>query len=110
LEQYRFNLCPENSNASGYCTEKIFEAIYAGCIPVYYGANQQPELDVLNQNAILFIRLGENNDTAINHIKHLNEDKNAYLNFVHQPRFTEQAPEIIWDYFRKMEEKLREII
>jgi hypothetical protein len=37
LRQYYFNICPENSNSLGYVTEKLFEALYSGCIPVYNG-------------------------------------------------------------------------
>jgi hypothetical protein len=34
LQQYAFNLCPENSIYPGYITEKIPEAFCAGCIPI----------------------------------------------------------------------------
>ena len=34
LQEYAFNLCPENSLYPGYITEKIPEAFYAGCIPL----------------------------------------------------------------------------
>jgi hypothetical protein len=37
LRQYYFNICPENSNSPGYVTEKLFEALYSGCIPIYTG-------------------------------------------------------------------------
>lgn len=37
LQQYRFNLCYENTVAPHYCTEKIWHAIAAGCLPIYYG-------------------------------------------------------------------------
>lgn len=38
MRSYRFALCFENAVFPGYVTEKIFDAMYAGCIPVYYGA------------------------------------------------------------------------
>jgi Glycosyltransferase family 10 (fucosyltransferase) C-term/Alpha-(1,3)-fucosyltransferase FucT N-terminal domain len=34
LQNYAFNLCPENSLYPGYYTEKIPEAFMAGCLPV----------------------------------------------------------------------------
>lgn len=37
LEDYHFNLCFENTIAPYYCTEKIWDAIIAGCLPIYYG-------------------------------------------------------------------------
>ncbi len=38
LRQYKFALCYENAVFPGYVTEKIFDALFAGCIPVYLGA------------------------------------------------------------------------
>lgn len=37
LKQYKFSLCYENSIFPGYLTEKIFDALFAGCVPVYLG-------------------------------------------------------------------------
>lgn len=40
LRQYKFSICYENAkDISGYITEKIFDCFFAGCIPVYWGAN-----------------------------------------------------------------------
>lgn len=39
LSGYRFNICLENTNFSYYVTEKIWEPIKYGCLPIYY-ANQ----------------------------------------------------------------------
>lgn len=38
LSQYRFAACLENYSLNGYITEKIFDALTAGCIPIYLGA------------------------------------------------------------------------
>lgn len=38
LAGYRFALCFENTEFPGYITEKMFDGIYAGCVPVYRGA------------------------------------------------------------------------
>ena len=37
LENYKFNICFENSITDGYVTEKFLQAKVAGCIPIYYG-------------------------------------------------------------------------
>lgn len=37
LRNYHFNLCFENTNIDYYCTEKIWDSIKAGCLPIYYG-------------------------------------------------------------------------
>jgi hypothetical protein len=38
LGDYRFSLCFENTEFAGYVTEKIFDCLVAGNIPVYLGA------------------------------------------------------------------------
>lgn len=38
LQQYEFCLCFENMAMNGYITEKIFDCLYAGTIPLYLGA------------------------------------------------------------------------
>jgi len=43
LSRYHFALCIENQSMKGYITEKMFDCMYAGTIPVYIGAK-----DVLN--------------------------------------------------------------
>lgn len=110
LQHYRFNMCPENSNYPGYCTEKIFEAIAAGCVPLYWGSDNNPEPEILNHNAICFINVGQtNDDDVIGKIRHLNTNQEAYMQFSTQPRLLPQAPEIIMDYLQKLEAKIKEI-
>ncbi|KAG0210742.1 4-alpha-L-fucosyltransferase [Mortierella sp. GBA30] len=38
LAHYPFIFAPENSNCIGYITEKIYDALFVGAIPVYMGA------------------------------------------------------------------------
>ncbi len=38
IKNYKFTLCFENTVFPGYVTEKIFDALFAGSVPVYYGA------------------------------------------------------------------------
>lgn len=44
LSRYRFSLCFENMPMTGYVTEKIFDCLYAGTVPVYWGA---PDIEAL---------------------------------------------------------------
>lgn len=40
LKSCKFNICYENvGEVTGYITEKIFDAFFAGCVPVYWGAS-----------------------------------------------------------------------
>ena len=38
LQHYQFCLCFENMAMNGYITEKLFDCLYAGTIPLYLGA------------------------------------------------------------------------
>jgi hypothetical protein len=38
LSRYEFSLCLENMAMKGYLTEKLFDCLYAGTIPLYLGA------------------------------------------------------------------------
>jgi hypothetical protein len=110
LRHYRFNLCPENSNYPGYCTEKIFEAIASGSIPIYWGSDNNPEPDILNHNAICFVNVGQpNRKDTISQIRHLNSDREIYMSFASQPRLLPGAPDIVMDYIQKLEAKIKEL-
>jgi len=40
LSKYNFAICYENArDISGYITEKIFDCFFAGCVPIYLGAD-----------------------------------------------------------------------
>lgn len=111
LKNYRFNLTPENSNQKDYVTEKLFEAIYAGCIPIYNGSGNAPELDILNKDAIIFIDMNKyDNNNAIKLVQSLNNNKERYMQFASQKRFTPEAADIIYSYYDELENRLRELI
>jgi hypothetical protein len=40
LKNYRYNLVIENSNEEYYISEKIFDALICGCMPIYYGSEK----------------------------------------------------------------------
>jgi hypothetical protein len=37
LSRYKYTICYENMNIEGYCSEKLPDAIQAGCIPIHRG-------------------------------------------------------------------------
>jgi hypothetical protein len=44
LPYYRFSLCYENvCDEAGYVTEKIFDCLRSGCVPIYWGASNIQE-------------------------------------------------------------------
>jgi alpha(1,3/1,4) fucosyltransferase len=38
LRKYKYSICYENAVFPGYVTEKLFDSLFAGCVPVYLGA------------------------------------------------------------------------
>lgn len=54
LSNYSFALCFENMAMRGYVTEKIFDCLYAGTIPLYLGASDI--LDLLPEHAYIDCR------------------------------------------------------
>ncbi len=110
LKTYKFNLCPENSDSKGYVTEKVFDAIQSGCIPIYWGSGNKPEPEVLNNDAILFFNYNSNNKFLIERIRELHVREKTYKEFAEQNRLKKDAPEIIYDYFLKLETKLRTLL
>ena len=109
LQQFKFNLCPENSNNRGYVTEKIFEAIKAGCVPIYWGNEGYPEPDILNPKAIVYLDK-DNPEEGLALLRKLYDNPEAYAEFASQPRFLPGAEEQICAYYLRLEQKLKEVL
>lgn len=107
LSNYKFNICVENSLGEGYITEKIFESIASGCIPIYWGAYLEP--GILNPEAILLYEEGKEQE-LYDKVKLLWEDEEAYQKFIEIPPFVDGAAERIWEMMQALEKKLSEIL
>lgn len=89
IKQYEFGLCIENMEKPGYVTEKIFDCLAAGVIPVYLGA---PDIeDFVPSNAFVDLRrLLKKKTSVLQYLKGLprseREDMRvAGLNFLKSP-------------------------
>lgn len=109
LKSYLFNICPENTAAYGYTTEKIFEAISCGCIPIYWGA-ELADKDVINADALIFWDRKNDGKEALKRIAELHANPKLLEEFLNQPRLMHTAEEYILDTFSSIESKLRTII
>ncbi len=109
LKQYRFYICPENASVKGYVTEKVFHAIGSGCIPIYWGANNNPEPDVLNHDVILFWNPDGNNEALLKQISELEDNPTLYRDFFEQPRLKEDAWQVVVNYFNSLEQHLNNL-
>ncbi|MDO8574416.1 MAG: glycosyltransferase family 10 [bacterium] len=109
LKQYRFSICFENAVFPGFITEKIIDSIYAGCIPVYYGA---PDIaDYIPENTFINFRKFENYPALDHYLRSMSESEynqyieniNAFItsdkayNFT-QEKFTEELIKIFESY------------
>lgn len=110
LQQYRYNICPENSDYKGYVTEKIFDAIRSGCIPIYNGSENYPEPDIINSSAVLFWNNGTEKQKLIAQIRDLESSSGLYLDFANQPRLTPYAADAIWQYYTLLYDNLEQLI
>ena len=109
LKSYVFNICPENSSAYGYTTEKLFEAISSGCIPIYWGA-EFADKAVINEDAIIQWSRKDNGEEAISKITELWSNPKLLEDFLSQPRILPTAEEYILDTFSTVESRMRRII
>lgn len=110
LKQFLFNICPENTDSSGYVTEKLFEAIKAGCIPIYWGAEGNPEPEVINKDATIIISEQGLDSRQKGLIEELLTNPKILQDFLAQPRLLPTAEEYILDTFGSIENRLRDIV
>jgi len=112
LQQYKFNICPENAISQGYVTEKIFQSLYSGCIPIYNGWSKNPEPDILNPNIILWYDVTDknNNTSLIEEIKTLYINDNLYNSFIKQPFFCDTAVDKIYDLLQQFMNKIQNTV
>lgn len=102
LKNYKFNICPENSDNQYYVTEKLIHSIMAGCIPIYWGANENPEPEIFNQDAIIHWK---NDKATIVKIKKLHSSDHKFEEFAQQPRLKPGAADKIIEIFQIFENK-----
>jgi hypothetical protein len=90
LAGYRFGLCLENAAHDGYVTEKIFDAMFAGCIPVYLGA---PDIErFVPLEAFIHVRRFRSYEDLTNYVRSLSRSEfvarlEAVRTFLASPRF-----------------------
>ncbi len=108
LHDCKFNICPENEDTPLYVTEKLFEAFKAGTIPIYMGAANNPEPDIINHDAILFWDKNNKiqNEACRKEVLKLKQEEDYYSKFMEQKKFQPQAAELIYDKFAELQRRL----
>lgn len=72
LPQYRFALVIENEAAPGWITEKLFDCLRCGVVPIYYGAPNIARY--IDPAAFINLRQFENYAQLLEYLKVMNED------------------------------------
>ena len=81
-KSYRFCLVSENSDSPGYHTEKIFDALRDGCIPVYW-ANVDAINFVPSEDSVILIRNFQNDIQALkSRIEEINGNPELWRSFL----------------------------
>ena len=106
LRPYKFNIAFENHSAPGYTTEKIFEPMVARCMPIYWG---NPVIhEEFNAKSFLNYSDFPSEDALIDKIIELDKDDSKYLEYLRQPYFHNDQPNIycsrerMLDFFEKI--------
>jgi hypothetical protein len=85
MSEYKFNLCFENATYPGYLTERLFEALCAKTIPIYWGsATAAMEF---NPKAFLSWHEYQDDQAFVNAIIELDRNPDKYMEMYLQPMF-----------------------
>lgn len=85
LNSFKFNLCFENSSYPGYATEKLYEALCAKTVPIYWGS---PTIEVdFNPKAFLNWHDYGNDDDFFEAIKEVDQTPELYESMYLEPMF-----------------------
>lgn len=112
MNTFKFNLCAENLDDTGYVTEKIFDAIKSDCIPLYIGGGDYLEPKILNQNAILrwFMEDTIDNTDTVELFKNIYSDEKTYNEFKDQDILLDSTKKYIINLFSDLEKHFERLI
>jgi hypothetical protein len=85
ISRYKFNLAFENSKYPGYTTEKLYEALQADTIPIYWGS-ETVGTD-FNPKRIVNYSDFPSEEAMVRRIIELDQDDDAYCEVLEEPWF-----------------------
>jgi hypothetical protein len=83
IKDYRFTICFENSSYPGYTTEKIYESMIAGSVPIYWGNKRISE--EFNTESFINVHDYKNLDAVIQKIMDLENNPKLFFELLSQP-------------------------
>ena len=101
LKNYKFSICYENTrDIKGYVTEKIFDCLAAGVVPVYWGASNIT--DYVPANCFIDRRQFKNNKEMYKFLRKVTKERyEEYLKNAADFLQSEQAQFFSEEYFKK---------
>ncbi|HVM48067.1 MAG TPA: glycosyltransferase family 10 [Candidatus Acidoferrum sp.] len=106
LRRYKFNLAFENESHEGYTTEKLYDAMLARTVPIYWGNPRVGE--EFNPKSFLSYYDHGSDEALIEKIIALDRDDAQYLGYARQPYFHGNQPneffnpERLLDFFERV--------
>ena len=95
IRGYKFNLCFENKAVEGYTTEKLVEAMWARCIPIYWG---NPKVGVeFNSRSILSLNDYRTEEEFLEAIIEIDQDDAKYRRMLAEPYFPDNRVNEYYD-------------
>ena len=86
MSRYKFNVCFEHTSYPSYITEKIYNALHAATVPIYFGA-----ADIaadINPSAFIDVNSFPSNQAAIDYIIELDQNPELYESYLQADPFT----------------------
>jgi hypothetical protein len=98
---FKFHLCYENKELPGYTTEKLADAMWARCVPIYWGNPRVGE--EFNTNSMLCRYDYPDDETFIEKILEVDRDEAQYRALLAQPYFHGNTPNRYYSEDRVLE-------
>ena len=105
LTEVKYNICPENSDNIGYHTEKIFHALEAGTVPLYWGIDL-PEKNIINPKCYQFVDINDNQLFTTQ----IEQAVNNYDSYINSRIFLDGAKDVVANYYKVLGDNIKRFI
>ena len=90
LSGYKFHIAFENKERPGWCTEKLYDALVAGTVPIYWG---DPRVeDYFNPQAFINARNFRTWDSLVDYLAHVDQNEDLYGKYLAAHPFPSREP------------------
>ncbi len=106
LQPFKFNIAYENASLPGYITEKIYQAMQARCVPIYWGDACVERH--FNPRSFLDRSDFDSDEALVQRVIELDRNDDQYLELMRQPYLPGDQPtpyfsyEPIWEFFERV--------